>query len=31
VSIQHSSKGRGTLTIKYSNLDELDGILNHIK
>ena len=31
VSIQHSAKGRGTLTIKYTNLDELDGILNHIK
>ncbi|MBQ0795786.1 ParB/RepB/Spo0J family partition protein [Zhongshania sp.] len=31
VSIQHTAKGRGTLTIKYTNLDELDGILNHIK
>jgi ParB family chromosome partitioning protein len=31
VSIQHSAKGRGTLSIKYSSLDELDGILNHIK
>lgn len=31
VAIQHSAKGRGTLSIKYSSLDELDGILNHIK
>jgi ParB family chromosome partitioning protein len=31
VAIQHSGKGRGTLSIKYSSLDELDGILNHIK
>jgi ParB family chromosome partitioning protein len=31
VSIQHSAKGRGTLSIKYSSLNELDGILNHIK
>jgi ParB family transcriptional regulator, chromosome partitioning protein len=31
VMIQHSAKGRGKLTIKYSSLDELDGILNHIK
>ncbi|EIF41412.1 chromosome segregation DNA-binding protein [gamma proteobacterium BDW918] len=31
VAIQHGAKGRGTLSIKYSSLDELDGILNHIK
>lgn len=31
VAIQHSAKGRGTVSIKYSSLDELDGILNHIK
>jgi len=27
VSIKHSSKGRGKLTIGYNSLDELDGIL----
>ncbi len=31
VQIQHGAKGRGKLTIKYSSLDELDGILAHIK
>lgn len=31
VSIQHGAKGSGKLTIKYSNLDELEGILAHIK
>ena len=31
VSIQHSSKGKGKLTIKYNSLDELDGILKHIR
>jgi ParB family chromosome partitioning protein len=31
VAIHHSAKGRGTVSIKYSSLDELDGILNHIK
>ncbi|MFT5350973.1 MAG: ParB family chromosome partitioning protein [Planctomycetota bacterium] len=31
VSIKHSSKGSGVLTINYNSLDELDGILNHIK
>ena len=30
VMIQHSAKGKGTLAIKYSSLDELDGILDHI-
>lgn len=30
VSIQHSAKGTGKLTFKYNNLDELDGILNHL-
>lgn len=29
VSIQHGSKGAGKLIIKYSSLDELDGILGH--
>ena len=31
VSIQHSAKGRGKLVLSYNNLDELDGILSHIK
>lgn len=31
VAIQHSQKGKGKLVIQYSSLDELDGILSHIK
>lgn len=31
VNIQHSAKGKGKLILKYNSLDELDGILNHIK
>lgn len=31
VLIQHSAKGKGRLVISYSSLDELDGILDHIK
>ncbi len=31
VQIQHSAKGKGKLVIQYNNLDELDGILEHIK
>jgi len=31
VQIQHSAKGKGKLILPYSSLDELDGILNHIK
>jgi len=31
VQIQHSAKGRGKLVLSYSSLDQLDGILNHIK
>ena len=31
VQIQHSAKGRGKLVIAYNSLDELDGILGHIK
>jgi ParB family chromosome partitioning protein len=31
VSIQHSVKGRGKLVLSYNSLDELDGILSHIK
>ena len=31
VRIQHSAAGRGKLVISYNSLDELDGILAHIK
>lgn len=31
VQIQHSDKGTGKLTLKYNSLDELEGILAHIK
>ena len=31
VEIQHGTKGRGKLVISYNSLDELDGILAHIK
>jgi ParB family chromosome partitioning protein len=31
VSIQHSTKGSGKLVLSYNSLDELDGILSHIK
>jgi ParB family chromosome partitioning protein len=31
VQIKHSEKGKGHLTIHYNSLDELDGILGHIK
>lgn len=31
VQIQHTAAGKGKLVIKYNNLDELDGILDHIK
>ena len=31
VSIRHKSSGAGKLEIKYNTMDELDGILNHIK
>jgi ParB family chromosome partitioning protein len=31
VVIQHSAKGKGKLVIQYNSLDELDGILAHIK
>jgi len=31
VSVQHSSKGAGKVVISYNSLDELDGILKHIK
>lgn len=31
VRIQHSAKGKGKLVVAYNSLDELDGILGHIK
>lgn len=31
VSVNHTSKGAGKLVINYNSLDELDGILKHIK
>ncbi len=31
VQIQHSAKGKGKMIIFYNSLDELDGILDHIK
>ncbi len=31
VMIQHTAKGKGKLVVKYNSLDELDGILAHIK
>lgn len=31
VQVQHSAKGKGKLVINYNSLDELDGILDHIK
>ena len=31
VRVEHTAKGAGKLVINYNNLDELDGILKHIK
>ena len=31
VQVQHTAKGSGKLVIPYNSLDELDGILSHIK
>jgi ParB family chromosome partitioning protein len=31
VSVNHTSKGAGKVVISYNSLDELDGILKHIK
>ncbi|HHS84248.1 MAG TPA: chromosome partitioning protein ParB, partial [Gammaproteobacteria bacterium] len=31
VKLQHTSRGKGKLIIQYNSLDELDGILAHIK
>ena len=30
VSIDHTSSGKGNITVSYNSLDELDGILSHI-
>lgn len=31
VTVDHANSGKGKLTIHYNNLDELDGILDHLK
>ncbi|HJP05414.1 MAG: chromosome partitioning protein ParB [Chromatiales bacterium] len=31
VAIQHTAKGKGKLIISYNSVDELDGILDHLK
>ena len=31
VQIQHTARGKGKLVLAYNSLDELDGILSHIK
>lgn len=31
VNVQHGSKGKGKLVLSYNSLDELDGILSHIR
>lgn len=31
VTIQHSAKGKGKLILKYNSLEQLEGILDHIK
>ena len=31
VAIQYNTKGKGKLVVEYNNLDELDGILEHIQ
>jgi ParB family chromosome partitioning protein len=31
VSVDHSAKGAGQIVIKYNSLDELDGILKHLR
>jgi ParB family chromosome partitioning protein len=31
VQIQHASSGKGKVVVSYHSLDELDGILAHIK
>jgi ParB family chromosome partitioning protein len=31
VALQHTTSGRGKLVVSYNSLDELEGILGHIK
>ena len=31
VAIQHTHSGKGKLVVSYNSLDELDGILEHIR
>jgi ParB family chromosome partitioning protein len=31
VAVQHTASGKGKLVISYHSLDELDGILDHIR
>jgi ParB family chromosome partitioning protein len=31
VGIQHSAKGKGKLILKYNSVEQLEGILDHIK
>jgi ParB family chromosome partitioning protein len=31
VAIRYNKRGRGKMVIEYNNLDELDGILSHIR
>ena len=31
ILVQHGAKGKGKLVIKYNNLDELDGVLSHLR
>jgi ParB family chromosome partitioning protein len=31
VALQHNANGKGRLILKYNSLEELDGILEHIK
>jgi ParB family chromosome partitioning protein len=31
VNIDHNAKGKGKVVINFSSLDQLDGILGHIK
>ena len=31
VQINHTARGKGKLVLSYNSLDELDGILSHIK
>ena len=31
VQLQHAANGKGKVVINYNSLDELDGILDHIK